>query len=32
MTGEPLQFDPPQMTVSMPESVDWHMIFDHELT
>jgi hypothetical protein len=32
MTGEPFVFDPPQMTVSVPDAVEWHMIFDHELT
>jgi hypothetical protein len=32
MTGESFVFDPPPMTVSVPDAVEWHMIFDHELT
>ena len=27
-----LTFDPPPMSVSMPEALNWHMILDHELT
>jgi hypothetical protein len=27
-----LSFDVPQMSVSMPKMLDWHMILDHELT
>ena len=32
MSDQYISFDPPPMSVSMPEQIDWHMILDHELS